>query len=422
MRQILPSKALRFKPAAMSWLLLVLTAMTMSGVVMAAQNNPLGFSRDEIQAVLSHGPWPAPWQRDASNRVSGNPDAIALGELLFFDTALSPTNKVSCATCHIPEKQWSDGRKLGVALGEVDRNTPSLFNVRYQRWFGWDGANDSLWAQSVRPFLDSRELAATHTFVAQRVRGDPDLACRYRKSFGAAMPMDDEALMMDVGKALAAFQETLVSGRTPFDDFRDALQKSNWKAASTYPEDARRGLRIFTGKGNCNLCHVGPAFSHGEFHEIGIPITQKSGGLDWGRYQGIKMLRATRYNLLGPFNDDKTRSTAVSTRHVDLIPQTFEQFKVPSLRNVALTAPYMHNGHLPTLRDVVKHYSEIDLTLLHQAHIYAGDVIADAVPLDSMLRPLKLTAQEIDDVVAFMQTLTERKGGFVRKKSVPCKP
>ena len=401
---------------------LVLAALCAAPV--AAQTNPLGFSREEIQVVLSHGPWPAPWKRDASNRVSGNNEAIALGELLFFDKGLSPTGKVSCATCHIPEKQWSDGLKLGMALGEVDRNTPSILNVRYQRWFGWDGANDSLWAQSVRPFLDSRELAATHTFVAQRVRRDPDLACRYRKAFGtagAAMPMDDESLMLDVGKALAAFQETLVSGRTAFDDFRDALEKSNWKAAAAYPESARRGLRIFTGKGSCNLCHVGPAFSHGEFHEIGIPINQKSGGIDWGRYQGIKMLRATRYNLLGPYNDDKSQSTAISTRHVDLIPQTFEQFKVPALRNVALTAPYMHNGHLATLRDVVKHYSEIDLTQLHQAHIYAGDVMADAVPLDTMLRPLKLSAQEIDDVVAFLATLTERKSGFVRKRVTPCK-
>ena len=386
-----------------------------------AQTHPLGFSAAEIQSVLSHGPWPAPWTRDVSNRVSGNANAIMLGELLFFDTGLSPKGTVSCATCHSPEKNWSDGRKLGVALSEVDRNTPSIANVRYNRWFGWDGGNDSLWSQSVRPFLDARELAASDKHVAQRVRGDPELLCRYRKAFSAPPPMDDESLMLDIGKALAAFQETLVTGRTAFDDFRDALAKSNWQAAAAYPESARRGLRIFTGKGSCNLCHVGPAFSHGEFHEIGIPIRQKSGGIDWGRYQGIKLLRATRYNLLGMYNDDKAKSTATSTRHVDLAPQTFEQFKVPGLRNVALTAPYMHNGHLATLRDVVRHYSDIDLTLLHQAHIYAGDVMAEAVPLDSMLRPLKLSDQEISDVVVFLESLTERKSGFTRKPAVPCK-
>ena len=125
------------------------------------------------------------------------------------------------------------------------------------------------------------------------------------------------------------------------------------------------------------------------------------------------MLRASRFNLLGTYNDDKTRATAASTRFVDLAPQTFEQFKVPGLRNVALTAPYMHNGHLATLRDVVRHYSELDISLLHQAHVYAGDVFAEAVPTDNMLRPLKLSEQEINDVVAFLESLTERKPGII---------
>jgi cytochrome c peroxidase len=174
------------------------------------------------------------------------------------------------------------------------------------------------------------------------------------------------------------------------------------------------------GKGNCSLCHFGPNFTNGEFHEIGIPIVKKSGGIDWGRYQGIKMLRASRFSLLGIYNDDKTRATGQSTRHVDLAPQTFEQFKAPTLRNVALTAPYMHNGHLATLRDVVRHYSEINVTLLHQAHIYAGDVMAEAVPTDTVLRPLKLSEQEISDVVAFLETLTEHKPGFTRRPAAAC--
>jgi cytochrome c peroxidase len=135
--------------------------------------------------------------------------------------------------------------------------------------------------------------------------------------------------------------------------------------------------------------------------------------------QGIKQLRASRFNLLGAYNDDKTKGTGQSTRHIDLAPQTFEQFKVPGLRNVALTAPYMHNGHFATLRDVVKHYSEIDITLLHQAHIYAGDVFAEAVPTDTVLRPLKLSEQEINDVVAFLESLNERAPvKFVRRAVV----
>jgi cytochrome c peroxidase len=402
------------------WLPVIITVLALPLTVIA-QGNPLGLTAEEIRLILRHGPWPAPWSADASNRVSGRAQAIAFGEQLFFEPRLSGTGTVSCASCHVPEKHWTDGRKLGVALGEADRNTPSVMNVRYHRWFGWDGAHDNLWAQSVRPMLDPKEMNASERHVARLVREDADLACRYRQSFGHDPNADDEALMIDLGKALAAFQETLVSSRTPFDDFRDAVVRNDWKAAADYPDNARRGARIFMGKGNCSLCHFGPNFSNGEFHEIGIPIVKKSGGIDWGRYQGIKMLRASRLNLLGAYNDDRSRATGQSTRFVDLTPQTFEQFKAPGLRNVALTAPYMHNGHLNTLRDVVKHYSEIDVTLLHQAHIYAGDVMAEAVPTDTVLQPLKLSESEISEVVAFLESLTERKPGFTRRSVVACK-
>ena len=399
----------------------VIAAVCVPMMVIAQGNplgNPLGLNAEEIRLVLRHGPWPAPWTRDASNRVSGKPEAIAFGEQLFFESRLSGAGTVSCATCHIPEKNWTDARKLGAALGEGDRNTPSVLNARYQRWFGWDGTNDNLWSQSVRPMLDPKEMGASETHVAALVRNDADLACRYRKAFGHQPKTDDEALMVDIGKALAAFQETLVTGRTPFDDFRDAVMRNDWKAAAGYPDSARRGARIFMGKGNCSLCHFGPNFTNGEFHEIGIPIVKKSGGIDWGRYQGIKMLRASRFNLLGAYNDDNSKASGLSTRSVDLAPQTFEQFKVPGLRNVALTAPYMHNGHLATLRDVVKHYSEIDVTLLHQAHIYAGDVMPEAVPTDTVLQPLKLSEQEINDVVAFLESLTDRAALKFQRRAV----
>lgn len=398
---------------AVAWVLMALPAGAAG-----AQGNPFGFGADEIRTLLRHGPWPAPWSRDASNRVSGKPAAIALGEHLFFEPRLSAGGKVSCANCHLPERQFSDGRKLGVALAEVDRNTPSVINVRYHRWFGWDGGNDNLWSQSVRPLLDAREMGASERHVAQLLRNDAELSCGYRAAFGQAPPADDEAAMIDIGKALAAFQETLVSGRAPFDDFRDAVARNDWKAAAAYPAAARRGAKIFVGKGNCSLCHFGPQFTHGEFHEIGIPIVKKSGGVDWGRYQGIKQLRASRFNLLGSYNDDPAKAGATSTRAVDLVPQTFEQFRVPGLRNVAHTAPYMHNGHLATLREVVKHYSEVDVTQLHQAHVYAGEVFAQAVPVDGVLQPLKLSEQEIGDVVAFLESLSERTPRRFERKAV----
>jgi cytochrome c peroxidase len=390
--------------------------------------NPIGvvldFSDAEHRMILQHGPWPPRASRDPSNRVSGKREAIELGEKLFFEPRLSTNGAVSCASCHAPEKSFTDGRKLAVGLAEVDRNTPTLFNLRTHRWFGWDGANDNLWSQSIRPMLDPREMGVSERHIAELIRNDSDLACRYRKAFGAPpSPANDEAVMVDAGKALAAFQETLVSGRTPFDEFRDALARGDQKAAARYSEDAQRGLRIFVGRGNCSLCHFGPNFSHGEFHELGIPVFKKTGGVDWGRYEGIKRLRASRFNLLGQYNDDPARAPGTSTRHVALIPQAFEQFKVPTLRNVALTAPYMHNGHLATLPDVVRHYSEIDPMLLHVAHMYFDPLVPDAVPTDTLLKPLKLTSHEVSYVVAFLQSLTALDSGKARARlaAAPCR-
>ena len=206
------------------------------------------FTEAEIRAILRHGPWPAPWSPDPSNRVSGNAEAIELGERLFFDPRLSPSGKVLCATCHAPFRSWQDGRARAFGLAETDRNTQSLLDVRYHRWFGWDGAGDSLWAQSVRPILEPREMGGSVAHVAALVRGDAELSCRFEKVSGAPMPAADEAVLAGIGKALAAFQETLLSGRSPFDEFRDALERGDRAAAARYPEAAQRGLRIFIGR------------------------------------------------------------------------------------------------------------------------------------------------------------------------------
>src|SRR5881394_4306490 len=118
----------------------------------------LRLTESEIRAVLRLGPWPAPDSSDASNGVSGKAEAIELGERLFFDTRLSGNGKFACATCHVPERNWTDNRVRGIATAEVDRNTPTLMNARLGHRFGWDGAAESLSAQSRRPFLDAREL------------------------------------------------------------------------------------------------------------------------------------------------------------------------------------------------------------------------------------------------------------------------
>ena len=383
----------------------------------AERGTLLPFSDSEIKRILQHGPWPVPWSGDPSNRVSRKPDAIAFGERLFFDPRLSVKGAVSCATCHVPERNWTDGRKLAVGLEEADRNTPTVLNARNNRWFGWGGSGDSLWAQSIRPLLDELEMGMTEKRVADAIRGDGELSCRYRKAFGAPPPpADDDAVMVGAAKALAAFQETLVTGRTPFDEFRDALARGDRKTAARYPENAQRGLKIFVGKGLCSVCHFGPNFTNGEFDEIGIQHYTKKRGIDWGRYTGIKVMEASRFNLLGIYNDDPTRSTATFSQHVVLDLRNYGQFRVPSLRNVALTAPYMHNGDLATLTDVVKHYSEIDPSRMHLGpDLLDSDGVAIAIPIATILKPLHLTGQEIGDVVAFLESLTDSESRKPRK-------
>jgi cytochrome c peroxidase len=230
--------------------------------------------------------------------------------------------------------------------------------------------------------------------VAQAVRRHADLREAYVQVFKRLPPADDERVAVDLAKALAAYQETLLSARTPFDDFRDAVQRGDRDAAQRYPQAAQRGLALFIGKGRCYVCHSGPNFSNGEFHDIGMPHFAAPGRVDPGRHGGIQSLQASRYNLLGPFNDDATRASAISTRHVTIEHRNYGEFKVPSLRNLARSAPYMHDGSLATLRDVLRHYSELNEERLH----------ADG---EALLVPLRLSEAEIDDLLAFLDSLNE---------------
>ena len=350
------------------------------------------FGQVEIARILQHGPWPVEPANDPSNRFSGQAEAVEFGRKLFFDKRLSGNGSSSCATCHLPERHFTDGKARGEGFVVLDRNTQGLLNVRLNRWFGWDGAADSLWSQSLRPIVDKREMAASTTHVGKLMRSEPQLAEDYRKAFGMPPSEDDDLVTLNTGKSLAAFQETLVTGRTAFDDFRDALERRDVNAARQYPVAAQRGLRIFVGKGNCFVCHFGPNFTNGEFGDIGIPFFVAPGKVDPGRYGGIQKLLESRANLLGGFSDDSSGKSAASTRHVTLEHRNWGEFRVPSLRNVANTAPYMHNGHLATLRDVVRYYSDLREDRLH----------ADG---EKILKPLRLTDAEVDDLVAFLQSL-----------------
>jgi cytochrome c peroxidase len=299
--------------------MLLLAALALTAKAPASE-----FSVEEIRKILLHGPWPPPLRADPGNRASGQPAAIELGERLFFEPRLSGTGSVLCATCHVPFRAFQDARPRAFGLEQVERNTLSLLNVRFNRRFGWDGAQDRLWAQSIRPLLEPREMRATPAHVAGVMR---TLYSReYEAVFGSPRP--DEQILVDVGKALAAFQETLVTGRTPFDDFRDALERGEDAAAAGYPLAAQRGLLIFVGKGNCSACHSGPQFTNGGLADTGAPFL----------------------------------------------------VRVPGLRNVVRTAPYLHDGSLATLRDVVRFHPA-----LNEEH---------------------LSERELEDLVAFLESLT----------------
>ncbi len=349
---------------------------------------------DKIKAIKRHGPWPPVFEEDPSNRVSGSALAVEFGRKLFLDPSLSRDGDVACVTCHLPEKGWSDGQETSKGISQLDRNSQSLYNVRNNRWYGLDGRTDSLWAHSIGPMLDEREMGTSPEAIASALAQDAEYSRMYEQVYGEPPDVSDpQAVMVNAAKAIAAFQETIVSWRTPFDDFRDALANGDMEAAGTYPQDAQRGARIFFGKGNCSLCHSGPMFTNGEFADAGMGYFVRPGEVDTGRHGGIEKLRASPFNLSGKFNDNPEQASDWATRQVALHPKTFGEFKIPPLRELTQTAPYMHDGSLATLEDVVRHYSEIDEERLH----------ADG---ENILRPLKLSEQEIADLVAFLESLS----------------
>ncbi len=369
----------------MRWLAIAgssLGALALVGGMCLALPTPLPpWRADELANVGSLGPWPPPAVRDASNRVSGRAEAAALGEALFHSTRLSTVGGLRCASCHEPWRYFTDGRARALGAEAGARNTPSLLNMRLQHWFGWDGANDSLWSQSIRPMLDVREMRSDAAHVAQALRDDETLRRLYALAFGHAPPADNEMALVDAGKALAAYQETLASDRTPFDAFRDALARGDLDAMERYPVAAQRGLRLFTGGGQCVACHAGPNFSDGEFHRSPIVSRLHDGTLDSGRALGLKKLLASPYARNSRFNDEMNAAQEPAAQ-----PAEAGAFRTPGLREVSATAPYMHDGSIANLCDALQPHAALE-----------G-------------RPMPaLTLAERRDVVAFLRTLSAQE-------------
>jgi cytochrome c peroxidase len=283
---------------------------------------------------------------------------------LFFEPRLSANGRVACATCHHPRKAFRTVAPPARGLADGTRNTPGLFNVRHQRWFGWDGGHDNLWSASLRPILDPREMGGSAARTAQVLRGcRPGLplhgrpsARRRRPAIPTCWSMSPRPLPLAGNPGLAAHCLRSLSR---------CAGARGCRGRGSLSGGGEAGTEIFLGRGQCATCHAGPLFTNGEFGDIGVPFFIRPAGVDPGRQGGIKRLLANPYNLLGTYNDDATRDNATGTKFLRPEHRNFGEFKVPTLRNLTLTAPYMHNGSLATLRDVVRHYSELDEDRLH---------------------------------------------------------
>ncbi len=353
----------------------------------------LSLSAGERTILESLGPWPAAAKPDPSNRVSGVTEAIALGKRLFADRRLSSRNHLACLDCHHPQNQFADAIALNRGLQPLTRHTLSLHNLRWQTWFGWSGGSDSLWMQSIRPLLSAAEMNMKPDELATRVLSDTALAQQIEAVFNLKLQdQNPEQILVLIGKLLAAYQETLITLPSSFDRFRVAVLAGDDAGLKVYPKAAVRGFKLFAGKGQCTLCHLGPLLTSGEFGDIGITQFTGVGAVDKGRYEGIQSLLESPFNLLGAYNDDPEGTSGIRTQHVKLQHRNFGEFRIPSLRNVSKTAPYMHNGSVATLADVVDFYSELDEERLH----------TDG---EKILRPLNLDAAEKADLVAFLKTL-----------------
>ena len=331
-----------------------------------------------------------------SNLYADNHDAAKLGQALFFDQRLSQNRAIACATCHQPQRYFTDGLKTSRGLQKLRRNAPSLLGAGYGPWLYWDGRKDSLWAQALAPLLDPHEQGSSSMQVAEVVR--QYYWADYKKLFGE-QALDEQRILVNVGKALMAYQRRLTTTPSSFDNFVDAINNNAnaQQLREILTPDAVSGLRLFMGKAGCVSCHNGPLFTNFEFHNIGVPEADKT-NVDLGRYTGIEKLRNDDFTCLSQWSDAKEEDCLEMAFLKKQGQELIGAFKTPSLRNVARTAPYMHNGHFATLEEVVSHYNKpTPPEFIRGQHPQR--------PHFDIL-PLNLTDEETQQLVAFLESLT----------------
>ena len=396
-----------------------------AGPVAAAEpDHP--FSAEELAVIFSLSPPPPP-PPDPTNAVADDPAAAQLGQFLFFERRLSGTGTISCATCHDPGRGWADGQRLATGVARLTRHAQSLWNVAHNRWFFWDGRADSLWSQALIPLEDPREHAGSRLQYAHLVHDDSELRPAYEAVFGslpelsdgrrfppAGRPVpgepehphqrawssmtaeDQEAanrVFVNLGKALAAFQRRILSDSTPFDWYVGSLRIPGAPRPRVFTRSAERGLGLFIGKAGCRSCHHGPLFTDLEFHNTRLPYGTGGERRDPGRYRGIPELLASPFLGNGAYSDEPGGEAELKVGYLAPKGHEWGEFKTPGLRNVAATAPYMHQGQFQTLEEVVRFYSTLEGA-------------QPAPHPDPLLQPLHLDEQELADLVAFLASLT----------------
>lgn len=309
---------------------------------------------------------------------------VGLGRLLFFDRRLSRDRTLSCASCHDPRHGFAEprARSVGIEGHRIARNAPTILNVGLQRRWFWDGRAETLEQQAAVPILNPVEMGMPdRDAVVARVREVPEYVALFELAYGREPTFDD------VTRALAAFERTLVFVDAPFDAFRAGDE-------AAIDEDAKKGFALFAE--HCRSCHTvslrDPGFSDGNFHNVGIGFGEADhralGRAAFARLRGAgDQPAASPDELVGEFGE-------LGRALVSKLEYQVGAFRTAPLRNVALTAPYMHDGSLATLWDVVEHYNRGGTKNTWQ---------------DPQIEPLELDDAQVDQIVAFLFTLTDRR-------------
>ncbi len=331
---------------------------------------------------------------DPTNRVAENLEAAKLGQRIFFDTAFSASGGISCATCHDPEKNFTDG--LALPIGGGPRKSQTIVGTAYSPWLFWDGHSDSQWAQALEPLESDVEHRGTRTQYAELVRDDASYRADYEAVFGPVPDLADEQavteVFVNIGKAIAAYERLIIPGASPFDTYAQAVIANDTRTMDrALSAEAVAGLDLFINAGNCIDCHNGPLFTNNEFHGTAVV-----GIYDAGRLEGAQLVLENEFNCYSEWSD-----SAESCPNLRFIrTEGFEleaAFKTPTLRNVAEMAPYTHNGSFADLQGILAHYNT------------GGFGSSFGTFGHNELEPLNLEDQQLAELEAFMRALS---GGY----------